>query len=184
MGFRIRNQLSGSLGVFALVITFPILCLAQTVQFSSVSGMDFGLIEFASSHSGTLTMGTNGSASLSGSGLFYQNDGNPGQITIIGNSGVVEVKCEPTATLSGNTTLTISDIEARAGSGGPPGTGSACGGIGGGDPATLVIDLGATPNARIYFGGKLNIPANALSSGSYSSSTGGGDPMTLSAMFQ
>lgn len=183
MGFRIRNQLSGSLGVCSLIFAFPILCFAQTVQFSSVNGMEFGLIEFAGSHSGFLTMGTNGSVSLTGSGLFYEGNGVPGQITIVGNSGIVEIKCESGATMGGDTTLTISDIEVRAGSGGGPGTGSPCLGIGGGDAAAVVVDLGATPNARIYFGGKLNIPNNALSSGSYSS-TSGGDPMTISAMFQ
>jgi len=182
---RIKNRMAGRFGLMAALAAFPFFAFAQTVQFSSATAMHFGLIEFASPHMGVVTLGTNGGVMLTGMGLFYQGNAVPGQITITGNSGIVEIKCESAASLGGNATLPITDIETVVNTGLAAGSGNACQGIGGGDANALVVDLGSTVNPRLYFGGKLNIPMNGLTaSGTYETGAAGGDPLTLSATFQ
>lgn len=185
MQSRIKYQIIASLFLLASPVIFSCVSFAQSVQFSSGSSMDFGLIEFASSHSGTLTLGTNGAVIMTASGLSYEGNATAGHITIEGNSGIVELKCADTASIGGAISLQITDIEISAGSGVGPGSAQACHGTGGSDASVLAVDLGATPDIRIYFGGKLNIPPNSLGvSGSHSSSQSGGNAINLSAVFQ
>ena len=182
---RINHRLLRACGMTLAALIVPALAWAQSVQFGSAAGMHFGLIEFATPHMGDITLGSNGGVSLTGTGLIYQGNAVPGQISITGNTGVVEVKCEATATLGGANTLSITNIDISPYSGVAPGAGTPCQGIGGADPTAVVLDLGSTPNPRLYFGGKLNIPMNGLSvSGRYESNASGGDPVTISAVFQ
>lgn len=185
MSSRIKNPLCIFLKL-VWIFLFPGLVFAQSVQMTSDSNLSFGLIEFSiASHQGELTVGTNGGVTLSGSGLYYQDGAVPAQITITGNSGVVEIKCESTATLAANgSTLEITDIDAALNTGAPPGAGQDCNGVAGANPDAIVADLGAEPNPRIFFGGKLNILSGSLSGGETYNTSSGGNPLTISATFQ
>lgn len=139
-------------------------------------------------HMGELTLGTNGGVSLTGSGLFYQGNAVPGQITLNDTAGIVEIRCDRTSVMAENNgvgALSVSDIEVAVSIGAPAGSGSPCEGVGGADTAAAIVNLDSNPNARVLFGGKLNIPSGALNGGrTYSSSSGGGSPLTISIVFQ
>ena len=159
---------------------------AQSV--SSNSSLNFGLIEFDSNHAGELTLGTNGGVSLTGTGLFYQGNAVPGQITLGDITGNVEIRCDATSIMagtSGGSSLNVSNIEAAVSIGVSAGSGNACQGVAGADPAAVVISLDSNPNAHVLFGGKLTIPSGALNGGkTYSSSAASGSPLTISIVFQ
>ena len=189
MDFRIIRTLK--LAYFCLLTVF-VFCspfsfaFAQSV--SSNSNLNFGLIEFDSNHMGELTLGTNGGVSLTGSGLFYQGNAMPGQITLGDTTGIVEIRCDATSIMGGNAgggSLTVTDIEASVSTGLPAGSATPCQGVGGSDPAAALVNLDSNPNARVLFGGKLNIGSGALNGGrTYSSSSAGGSPLTISIVFQ
>ncbi len=183
MNFRIKRTFLIALGSIS-ILGYPVLSFAQT--FSSNSDISFGIIEFATSHLGQLTIGTNGGVSLTGSGLFYQGDATVGQAVITGDSGIIEIRCSASAILGaqdGGGTLTITPIEISLNSGVAAGAGNICNGTSGN--VAMVIDLSVTSDPRILIGGTLNIPSQALnSSTTFTSITSGGDSISISAVFQ
>lgn len=168
-----------------LILIFPCIALATSITVNS--NMGFGLIEFAPSHQGELALGSNGGVSLTGTGLFYQGGAVAGQITIVGDDGVVEFRCSDKSILGGNKggTLEVTDIEASVGTGVSSGSGTACKGASSSSPDPIILDLGAAPDPRIYFGGKLDIPFGGItSSQEYETSNGSGAPLSVNAVFQ
>ncbi len=173
----------GSIFLFLLIPP----SFAQTVQMAVDSNMNFGLIEYASIHSGEMTLGTNGAVNLTGGGLYYQGGAVPAQISITGSTGVVEIRCDETGALgsSGGPPIPITNIEVSLDTGLPPGAANNCRGASGASPDALVIDLDNSPNPKLFFGGKLEISQGALSGeNSFTSSGGSGSSLTLSAVFQ
>ncbi len=165
----------------ALFFLIPAICFADTGSLSSDSSLSFGLIEFASSHDGSVTIATDGGVSWSGSGLFYRGDGVPGRVTVSGWTGTVEIRCDSSATLGDGTggNLQITDIRVSATGAAP---GNLCAGSNPGDPLAESVNIAGSPET-VTFGGTLVIPASALSEGKIYKSSTGGTPISISAVF-
>lgn len=172
----------------AILTIIPVQLLAQTVTLVKNSNLSFGFLDYATVHSGSLRLGTNGVMSIIG-GTGLSSDGNTtaGNVTVTTpSSGVVEVKCTTSAKLkNGNKSLDLINPEIAVNSGVAFGSGSACQGNKKNSPAAAVIDLAANPNPNILIGGRIDLPANALVSGTYSTAGGGGSkPLTLTVIIQ
>ena len=172
--------------IFALLCARPV--HAQLV-INNASDLNFGTIAFDTNYSGNLRLGTNGNLEVQGTGMVSFDDTQSGHIIITSpDTGLAELKCDASGQMSasGATTLTVEDIEVTIDTRQTFGNGSLCQGVTGTSPVALLIDLAASQDPDIYIGGRINIPTNAtLPSGSaYSTSSGGGQPITLSITLQ
>lgn len=156
------------------------------------SNINFGIIEYQTTHSGNISIGTNGAVTLTGSGLMYDTGATPGRISVTPSpaTGVLIIKCDSTAKLksnTGNTILNMNNIQVSVNSGVAYGSGSLCQGIKNSDPAATTVNLASSPAPIIYIGGNLVIPSNALTSAaatSYSSTNSGGKAVTVRVIYQ
>jgi hypothetical protein len=165
---------------------------SQTVSFNVNSDMDFGIIEYETSHYGQIQLGTNGSVTIIGTGLTYDSGAHPAQMTLTANpaSGVLEIKCEALGHVKnadGSVSLSISPTKISIGTGLPYASATECEGTDTGQSPAAVIDLSVTPTPIIYLGGSLIINTNELNnagSTSYSSSNPSGGPIAIRVLYQ
>jgi len=149
--------------------------------------MDFGIVDYAAVHSGSIQLGTNGTPVLSGATGLTLSGGTPtaGDVDVSGDgASIIEISCETGGTLTdgGANTLTLSATEFTTGAGGAPGTGTACAGLGT-TPGTVDLSVTATPT--ILMGGTLDTTADAIDvSATYSTASAGGNPVTLRVVYQ
>ena len=159
---------------------------AQGVALAVNAEISLGIIEFGPTHNGTLRLGTDGSLTVAGSGLAASGIAGAGSITVTSPaSGIVEVKCDPGGILRlGNLKLDIVDAEIAVDVGLPFGAGATCHGTRKNDPVAATVDLGLTPGPSILIGGRVDISANELTSGTYETSSSGGRAVTLQVLLQ
>ncbi len=156
------------------------------ISLTKVSDMDFGLIDYASTHAGDIRLGTNGTVSTAGTtGLVAGGAPTAAAVTVSGDgASTVDVSCDTGATLeaTGGDQLTLSATEVSTAAGGvAPGAGNACAGVG---LASQTIDLSATPNPTILMGGTINVDGDAISENGVYSTTTAGSSVTLSVVYQ
>ncbi len=158
----------------------------EAVSLTKNTDMDFGTIEYAAVHSGTLQLGSNGTPVLNAPiGLTLDATGSTaGDITINHTAGTVEVTCEVGGTLDDGSANTITlqsvgfDVNTGAAFGAMANT---CGGLGVGP---VSVDTTALPNPQILIGGELDLNGSVIVAGgpTYSTTTGG-DPVTFRVIF-
>ena len=180
------------LAVMLLFIGIGTYAHAQIVL-NSTSDISFGTIEYQTSHAGTISIGTNGALTITGTGMTYDSGSSPGQVTVNAtpSSGVIEIKCTDTAKLkatNGNNTLDVDSVEVTVNSVAVFGGGNACQGTRKKDPVASTFDITGVPTITIYLGGRVQIPSGALANGSstdtYSGANTGGKTVTLRVLFQ
>lgn len=171
--------------IYFIGMLAPSLATAQ-ITLNINSQMNFGSLMFDATHSGTVQMGTNGSASVAGTGLAHLGGSIAGNIGIEGSGEVVEVKCSTSGQLSlQNSKIDISATEVSLDAGVNAGNAIACEGTKRSNPAVLVIDLSANSTPEILVGATLSISSNSLDSGLYDTSGGGGaKPIVLTVIVQ
>lgn len=159
-----------------------------TVTLVKNSNMSFGFLDYATTHSGSLRLGTNGIMTIVGGvGISSDNNTTAGSVTVTApTSGIIEVKCTTSGILKlGNSGLDLINPEINVNVGVTFGSGNACQGNKGNSPPAAVIDLAVNPNPNILIGGRIDIPANGLVSGTYSTAVGGGaKTLTLTVVLQ
>ena len=149
--------------------------------------MYFGELAYETGfHSGNVYLGTNGQITYTGSGISHDGFGNAARITIFSNSfDVVEVRCNATATVAlDNNPIDVTSIEASINVPRPWNSAPKCDGVAAGDDAIGVLDTRTRNFSSVYFGGQMQIPANSLISGSYSSRNIDGVPLRISVTIQ
>ena len=160
--------------------------MAQTIE--SVSDINFGSYDFSTTYNVQIQLGTDGNASVIGTGVAFNGGETAGQIRITSpDTGIVEIKCTTTAQLTDPTatSLTIENIEIAVNTGVSFGNGNACHGIGGGDSIAATIDMDAIPDPNVYIGGEISIPSPiTLPADHIYNTTGTGTPVTLSIVIQ
>jgi hypothetical protein len=142
----------------------------------TITDLDFGVVEYAATHSGTIQLGTNGAITFDTPVGLTAGGGTPnaGSVTISGDTGAtVDVSCDTSATLddgAAGAALTLSGIEVTAGAGAAyDGAGTFdCAGV-----ATASID-GATltgGSITLLVGGAIDL-GGLDASGTYNSANG------------
>ncbi len=142
--------------------------------------MAFGKIDFFTPHTGSISLGTDGSVATSGN--FSGNGiGVAGQLEITGTTGdVVEVSCAngTLAHSSGATLALFGEVVVGPGAVGPWGVGAACAGL---TAVLLTHSINATAAENILFlGGRLT--PTTLQNGPYSTANPGGAPLGVRAV--
>tara|TARA_R110001592_G_scaffold29350_17_gene106735 strand:+ start:2006 stop:2557 length:552 start_codon:yes stop_codon:yes gene_type:complete len=175
-----------ALPIVVILTTLSLYASAQTIN--TVSGINFGAYDFATTFNVRIQLGTDGNASLTGSGASFQGGEAAGHIRITSpDTGIIEIKCTTTAQLFDPTatTLTIENIEISVNTGAPFGDGNACNGLGGGDATAATIDMDALPDPDVFIGGEITLssPITLPADHSYST-TGSGTPIMLSIVIQ
>ena len=167
--------------VDASIITKAAIALTKNTD------MDFGDVEYAAVHSGSIQLGPDGNVILTGAtGLTLGAAATTaGDVDVSGDgNSIIEISCETGGTLTegGANTLTLSAVEFTTGAGGAPGTGTACAGLGT-SPGTVDLSVTATPT--ILMGGTLDVTADPIDvSATYDTAAAGGDPVTLRVVYQ
>ena len=168
--------------------SFGLASFAYGQVVNTISTVDFGSYDFASSYSGNIQLGTDGAVQIVGSGIVSNGGEAAGHIQITSPStGVVDIKCSQQAQLTdpSATSLTIQNIEIAVNTGTTFGGGYACNGIGAGNSVATTIDLSALPNPNIYIGGEIVIASPiTLPSDHVYNTTGTGTPIMLSIVLQ
>lgn len=190
-----KNRLLLSVTITALALGFAHSALAAqqnigatldarpALSISDSEDMNFGIVEFAATHSGDIRLGTNGTVTLNnGVGLVAYGTTQAGSITISSNGTTgMEVSCETSGTISdgvGNN-LALSSIQVSAAVGGAAfGAATACAGIG-----TTPLGLANTVTT-VYIGGAIAGLNNNLVDTTYNTSNVGGDPVTVQVVYQ
>ena len=170
--------------IFLCLISAP--ATAQIVLNKS-SNMFFGTIGYDTPHSGTITLGTNGNVSIiGGTGLAYNSGAHAGSVMVVGTPmDVVEIKCETSGKMRlGNSNLNVTNIEVAVNSGVAFGAGQRCRGVKRRDTPATTIDLAGTPLPNILMGGEVFVGANSLLSGTYNTTSGGGQAIQLTVIYQ
>lgn len=193
-----KKQLFLSALVSALCIT-PLTSKADTVNVEATlearaslsvtknNDMSFGTINYDAEHAGIIQLATDGSVSLAEASGLSISGGTPsaGDVTVVGdNQSVVEISCEASGALSdgGAVTLPLRNSEFTLNTGTTFGDGTACTGLG---AASSIHDFSQTPSAKILMGAEIEIAQNAITGPSvFSTSNGGGDPITLEIIYQ
>jgi hypothetical protein len=171
---------------FLLLLILPGVTQAQIVLVKN-NDASFGDVEFSTTHSGTIQLGTNGSASLSGgSGLVLTGSPQAGSVSITSPStGIVEVKCTTSGKMkNGNNSLNLGNPEIAVNTGVAFGSGNACNGTRKNDAVAVVIDLSVTTSPALLLGMDIQAVSNELADGSYSSNVSGGVPIIIRVLFQ
>ena len=163
---------------------------SAVVNVVNTSNIDFGGIDFAAGHIGTVELGPDSNAALGGGSVNLTLTGTPtaGQLDVTEAAGIIDITCDATAIIDDgaagplNLTTVVWDVSNAATYAGAANT---CAGLGAG---TVSINVGVTPNPSLFVGAELTIPNNALngSSGStpFDTATGTGDPITFRIVFQ
>lgn len=172
-------------GIFFVSMLASFSCFAQ-ITLTLNSSMNFGSLMFDATHSGSVTLGTNGSVGVSGTGLAHSGGGYAGNVSIEGSGEVVEIKCETSGQLSlQNNKIDISATEIVIDTGVSSGNGLACAGTKRNSPVVTTVDLSSNPTPEILMGATLTIDSNSLDSGQYNTSGGGGaKPITINVVVQ
>ena len=160
---------------------------AQTIN--TISSIDFGDFDFATTYNGTIQLGTNDTLNTTGSGISYNGGATRGQIRVTApGTGIIDVKCATTAQMVSPPSadpFDIDQIELAVTTGVAFGSGNSCNGLGGGDAVATTVDLDANPNPDIYIGARINIPTPITLPASHSyTTTGTGTPVMLSIVVQ
>jgi hypothetical protein len=148
--------------------------------------MNFGIVEFVATHSGTIRLGTNGTIDLT-LPVGITMDGTPaaGDVDISASDGSsnVEISCDTGGTLAepGADTLTLSATEISMDVGDAGGAADdVCAGVG---VSPFVHTLDGTD--KILVGGSIVVDGNDIgASAAYSTTTGAGVGMTLRVLYQ
>lgn len=154
----------------------------QAITLTEVSNLDFGTVDYAAVHSGSVILGTNGIVSVTGSGLTSKGSPTAGNIQFSGDgSSTVEIACENSAILSdGNgNALALSAVEFSTTGGQAAGAGTPCGGLG---IVSDTLDLAINPVATLLVGATLD--ANINSAANYTTAQAGGNPVTFRVVYQ
>lgn len=159
------------------------------IAITPVTDMDFGIVDFAAVHSGTITLGTNGTAALAGAtGLALSGATTAGVVTVTGDgASTVDISCETGGTLTdgvANNTLTLGATEIVIGAGAAFGGGTACAGLG---TPSLTNDFGTTANPTIRMGASIDTTADDIDGTAVYATDGGGaadNPVTLRITYQ
>ena len=164
----------------------PTTAWGQDIGFTRNADLNFGVIDFASSHAGNLELGTNGILDVSAGGLAADSNAQAGSFTITSpETGVITIKCTASGRMQlGNLDLPINDTEVAINIGQPFGQGTACQGIRESDQPAAVIDLSLTPTPNILIGGRVDISSNELTSGTYDTSAIGGQAVILNIIVE
>lgn len=176
--------------MFRLFIFILILCVLPVsgnaqIVLTKLSDMFFGVVEYDTSHTGFVQLGTNGSLSTTGSGFTVSGVGIAGQVEIAATpADVVEVRCDlngrmalPTGEL-----VNINRVEGVIDVGVPFGSGTRCDRVGRRRTPIATVDIAANPTPIVLLGARARI--RTLSSGVYDSTNGGGRPITVRVLFQ
>lgn len=160
---------------------------AQTI--STLSGLDFGDFDFATTYSGAIQLATNSTLNTTGSGISYNGGAARGHIRVTAPvTGIIDIKCTTTAQMVSPPDadpFDIDQIELAVTTGVAFGSGDTCNGLGGGDAVATTIDLDANPTPDIYIGARINIPTPITLPASHSyTTTGTGTPVMLSIVIQ
>lgn len=186
-GLSFREFCCGVVLFVVCFLCFPSISYAQ-VTISSISDMDFGLIEFAASHNGSIRLGTNGDVTVTGSGMVSDMSGAAGQVRVLTpNTGLVEVKCSTSGQLfdATATTLTITNIEIAVNTGVAFSSGIACDGTNPADSVVTVLDMDVLSDPDIFLGGDISVSGPlTLPTDKVYSTSGGGTPVTISLVVQ
>ena len=171
----------------ALTITgHGLMTYAQTIN--TISGLDFGDFDFATTYNGAIQLGTNNTLNTTGSGISSNGGATRGHIRVTAPlTGIIEIKCATTAQMvsSGASPLNIDQIELAVTTGVAFSSGNLCNGLGGGDAIAVTVDLDANPNPDIYIGARINISTPITLPASHNYTTAGtGTPVMLSIVVQ
>ena len=150
--------------------------------------MFFGDLAYDVNHSGSITLGTNGIASLSASnGLALSGTEAAGGVNITATTtDVIEIRCVDSTILSnGNNKMDLTNIEVAINNGVSFGNAAACTGTQTKNAPSIVYDMASGNTPILLVGGRLVIPTNGLESGTYNGQGGGGSkPVAISVVFQ
>ncbi len=145
----------------------------QAISISNVRDMDFGLVTYATNHSGNLSLETDGSIVLAGNntGLSLSGSTHTGSFDISSGGGAMEITCSKTATLAtpAGDTLLLNPVLVK----GHPN----CRGVG-------VDPIVADNVTSVELAGLIAISSNSLTTGTYSTANAGGSPVTVSIVYQ
>ncbi len=155
------------------------------IAFSNVQDISFGHIDYDAVHKGGLALGTDGNLTLGSNsvGLVLSGSVNQGSITVSNDGSTMEISCDHSATLA-NTNgdlLAITPTEIINGAGVAFGEATRCRGVGT-DP---LIASGLTElkiGAQLVVGAEFG--SSDLTGGTYNTSNAGGDPITVSVVYQ
>ena len=161
---------------------------ARAQVINTISFVDFGSVDFATTYNARIQLGTDGSVQISGFGMTSNGGETAGHVRItLPDTGIVEVKCVSEAVLTDPTatSLTIENIEIAVASGVTFGSGISCQGIGAGDAVTTTIDMDALPDPDVFIGGEIIVSSPiTLPADRVYNTTGSGTPITLSIVVQ
>ncbi len=166
------------------------LTASAAVTVANNANMDFGGLDFANLHSGTLQLGPDGNAALTGdTALTVTGSAANGELAVTSSTGTIDVTCDATGTISdgagGGADLTIASVVWDVTQTTFGAASNTCGGLGTG---AVSLDTGASNDPTLYIGASLTITSNDLngSSGStaFNTANTGGDPITFRLVFQ
>lgn len=161
---------------------------AQAQVIDYITGFSFGSLDFSTSFSVTLQLGTNGALDVSGFGVVSNGGENAGHIRITSpDTGMIDVRCTSQAVLAHPTAspITIQNIEIAVNTGVVFGGGNQCNGVGIGDLPAATIDMDAIPDPDVYIGGEIVISSPIiLPSNDVYNTSGDGTPVTISLIIQ
>lgn len=173
----------------AVAMVFALVSKSAFAQIAveSVSDIGFGGIIFTQDHSATLRLGTNGSLSVSGTGIETSGTSSAGEISITSeDAGTVEIRCSSSGALAsvGEDSIQMGGAEVSVNTGRAFGSGEACSGVNASLPA-VSYSLSASVPATVLIGVELDLVNGHLSgSGEYSSGVAGGSPIEIDVVFQ
>ena len=153
------------------------------------SNMDFGIVEYAAGHTGTIQLGTDGNVAIAGATALTVGAGSTpaaGSVDITGDANTnVSIRCETGGTLDdagAGAALTLANVEVTVGAGAAFGGGTACAGLGA--DAIASQSLGGTGTITILMGGSIAVGVDAITaSGTYDTATGTGNPVQLTVNY-
>lgn len=185
-----KHRRLSALAALAVLLGSISAAVAQ-ITFAINADLSFGLIEYSTTHSGQVRIGTNGNVTLTGSGLMYVSGAFPAnvRITAIPASGILDIKCRANGSLRGNSTgsaLTMNRLQISIDTGVNYDAANLCAGIAGGNPVAVSVDLAVSPTPIVLIGGRLVVGAGALNNTntSYSSANAGGQHIRLRVVYQ
>ena len=158
----------------------------QALSLSKTSDMDFGIVDYDATNSGTIRLGTNGNVSLNAStGLNLSGGTTTAGSIVVGGDGssVVEVSCSVGGVLSdgaGNL-LTLQNTEFTIDTTAPFSGGTGCAGLG---TTPTSVSLSVNPAPVVYLGGEIDTGTGIVNSATYSTTNPGGSAATVRVVYQ
>jgi len=131
------------------------LSASPALTIGTVTDMDFASLDFAATHSGTITYGPDGVAALTATGLTSSGSPVAGEIPITESLATLDITCDATATISdGSVDLTIDQVvwDLAANDYATAAAANTCAGLGG---TPVAVDTTVNNDPTIYVGARL-----------------------------